>query len=1244
MFPMATTTAVHTIRTVIDRNLNDEPQSVIKVDELRTLRTDLVNYVLTDQLAHAFHDVFQKVIEAARPGSSGVGEVGVWVSGFFGSGKSLFAKLAGHVLADMPLGPDTARSLFARHLRRGRDWDDRLAGLLQEALAYQLRVTLVAFDIMAQHIAAAERNVGLILLRTFYQSLGFSSVIPIAQAEIELQRAGKYDDFKRLYVSRGDHVPWEQERELTTCIPLFAQALTELLPERYASADLALRGLELGSQMVDTQMSIQNVVQVLLRWLDEQQRAGTARPRRLVFVADEVGAWAGRDGDRIEQVRALIQTLGDLGQGRIWLIVTSQEKLSDVLADLENQSMNRPLLHRLEARFKVNVHLDSSEVGTVIADRVLLKKATARDELVALWHGAQQILLDIAARPGLEMGANYPGPERDTFVADYPFLPYQLPAAADLFGRMRGVKVSAGARSMLKVAFDATRAVADKRLGALVPWDQIFDSASSGNEFADEQYLGSLGLEHIRQADRDVTSVPVQPSRILKVLWLMQHSPNVPRTPHNLARLLADRLDADVLALETNVLQTLEALEQRNFVRRDPATEQWKHLSLDEVTVEQMIARIEGEVRAADVRKEMLKLYEDRLTKTLTGRVTMGQTATAFGYALELEGTVLKGEGEPVFLRALRPSAREVQRIAAENATNLEAPAVHWVLGEAKHLERRLRRALAIGRLPNDEQYRQAATDRTRDQARHLEDEAGQLRRDAEAEVERAFSAGTLYYAGNTIPLDEVGGSTTVRSTVEEALRDRVRAVYTRFDEADKRFRADNIDKLFTEPPAGRGALDPALGIFTGDGHVRGNHVLVEPVLHYLQSTSRTSGQDVMEAFAKVPYGWPGDLERYVSAALFVDGRIAATDRTGKRYDDPRAPGARQLFGTAAFKATRLEVEEEALTPNEVTEARALLSELGKAAADGTEVALKEAAMQLCADLTRRSAVLERARAVSFPLPPRYGTILGVAGDIQEAGSRAKMVRALLAHAAELREAEADLRKLEEFDHAHGFEQYRRTQQMLTAVEAAGLIQDGLIQEQPAPYDVGEAREQMQRLIADQRVLDEWNTTFRHNRLELLDALKAVYVPLREELTRKTGSARKAILDMPEFKALSSAHQLQVRAEFLNQGAPLQEVPAVPLHEDAQVLAANEAFSIAHLRTALGGIDEQVRRAQARMIALHAQEQRDRGEQARTATWEPAKAFSGKRFKTLEELDAAFQEQLDQLKPLIRDGKEIQVL
>src|SRR6266540_2812550 len=295
------------IRDTIERDLGNEPQSVVKVYETARLRTDFTEYVLTDTLAREFAKVLEPLVESARPATTGTGKVGIWISGFFGSGKSHFAKIAGHLAADTAIGGETARSLFGRLLRPGSPPDDRLA-----------------------------------------------------ERELELKKAGLYDEFTALYRKKSG-VPWAEEKNLAASSPTLAECLADLLPDRYSSAELALASLKFELDFLAS-MSIKDVVNRLVRWLDGTQ-AERKRPQRLLFVADEVGAWAGRNLDRIEQMRALVEELSVVAQGRIWLMVTSQERLSDVVANapLQDPRAARDLQHRLEARFRVNVHLESSE-------------------------------------------------------------------------------------------------------------------------------------------------------------------------------------------------------------------------------------------------------------------------------------------------------------------------------------------------------------------------------------------------------------------------------------------------------------------------------------------------------------------------------------------------------------------------------------------------------------------------------------------------------------------------------------------------------------------------------------------------------------------------------------------------------------------------------------------------------------------------------------------------------------------
>ena len=1220
------------VRDTIDRDLADEPQDVVRVYETEKLATDLREYVLADPLPREFAKVLEPVVDSAKAAAGDTEKVGIWVSGFFGTGKSHFAKIAGHLLADTPVGGDTARGLFTRLLHPGRPDDEHLRELLQEAATYRLRAHLVAFDIQTQHVSGADAdNAGLTFLRAFYRSLGLSTVLAFAERELDLQAAGLYERFLHLYEERAG-APWSEEKDLLASSNLFAECLAELMPDRYRSTELAHESLQLALDQLHA-LNIAGVVDRMLRWLEAREQEGDG-PLRLVFVADEVGAWAGGDLQRIEQLRSLVETVASRGKGRIWLIVTSQEKLSAVVqnAPFADDGTAQQYQQRLEARFPVNVHLESSGVGTVIEDRILRKRPKARPELERLFGEREGQLADIAEPPGLEMGGNYPRPERDRFVADYPFLPYQLPAAADIFGGMRGVKVSSGARSMIRVAFDALRELADRDLGAVVSWDRIFDSANRDNEFADERYLGSQGLEYIGGADRDLPDAPVRPSRLLKVLWLVQQSPRVPRTARNLARLLVDSLDADVLDLERRVEASLEALEGKHYVRREVGTDQWRFLTQEQVTVERIVEGIQ--VREKEVRDELGRLFEERLQQLFPGRITLGRTNAAFEYGVWWGETPLRHEGAPIRLVAC-PEGSGTARLAAQvNASNLEEPVVWWVLPRPEALTAKVRRALAIGRLRQDEGFRRVATSRLEAEVRRLEEEAMELRRSAERLVEEAFEGGRLLWGGAEEQLGASSNGESPRTRVEHALRDRLAIKYHRFADADRPFQARNIDRLLTVPPAERADLDPDLGLFTAEGHVRGGDPVVEEVAKHLASTTKTAGREVAERFSRPPFGWPADLIRYVAAAMFVAGRLSVVDKAGKRYDDPRAKEARTLFGTQAFKDLKLEIEEEALTPEEANAARRLLTELGHKPQDPGEVALRDACVQARGEVAARLAIVDRARDAEIPLPEAYDRIPATLEGLEVSGPRVKTIRSFLQSSDGLREAKAALDRLEAFERRGGLVQFRRARRLLAATVQAGLLDD-----QAVGAKVREAREGIEAVIEQRRVLDEWEGAFQRCRIDLVDAFRSVYVPLREEAHRRVAGARDRIQRMPEYEGLAPSDRAKVRAEFLAEGRPLAEIPLPELKNEEQLVAADAAYSVSHLRAILAALDAQVSAARSRVLELAAARQ----EEPKVALWDPAKALGNRRFQTEAEVDEAFDPEKERLKALIRDGKVIEV-
>jgi hypothetical protein len=175
-------------------------------------------------------------------------------------------------------------------------------------------------------------------------------------------------------------------------------------------------------------------------------------------------------------------------------------------------------------------------------------------------------------------------------------------------------------------------------------------------------------------------------------------------------------------------------------------------------------------------------------------------------------------------------------------------------------------------------------------------------------------------------------------------------------------------------------------------------------------------------------------------------------------------------------------------------------------------------------------------------------------------------------------------------------------------------------------------------------VLDEWDGAYKTYRIDVRDAFKSTYEPLRRELSERVVEARTSLTTMSEYNELELGERARVRAEFLSEGRPLAEVSVPELHEEAQLLAANAEYSIPHLRTALAAIDSQLGQARARVIELYTEAQRRKGEAEKTATWRPAEAFAGLRFETEPEVDQALDGEKERLKELVREGKTVQVV
>src|SRR5437016_1084038 len=203
------------IRDLFLRDLGRKIEGVVKVYDQGALAEEIREFVLTDwteEKLKSILDSFTESLDARRKRGQPMDDMGVWISGFFGSGKSHFAKLVAYLLQNQVADPqtgETAMDLFEKHLHDGRYVRDIKRRLGEIRLS--TRVKTVAFEIKSKQTLNNPNSIAEILLSTFYESLGYSDAIYLARIEKRLDARGRYGDFKSEY-ARLFGQPWEEGR------------------------------------------------------------------------------------------------------------------------------------------------------------------------------------------------------------------------------------------------------------------------------------------------------------------------------------------------------------------------------------------------------------------------------------------------------------------------------------------------------------------------------------------------------------------------------------------------------------------------------------------------------------------------------------------------------------------------------------------------------------------------------------------------------------------------------------------------------------------------------------------------------------------------------------------------------------------------------------------------------------------------------------------------------------------------
>ena len=866
------------IKSLFANDIHRRIEEVIKVDQTTDdiLREEINEYVVTDAIRSHYTSIFDAFRETPNKPHEGIA---IWVSGFFGSGKSSFAKMLGLSIENRTVGGIPAGDRFAQRA------DNNKLQVLLKAINEQIPTHAVIFDVSTDRgIRSGNQSLTEIMYGLFLQSLGYAKDLDLSELEIALEEKGQLEGFQAEY-GRLFKKEWSHEKgKVAFALSEASRVLHSLDPETYPMADSWVKAVKNKADISPGKLADR------ANELMKRRRPGQA----LMFVVDEVGQFVARDVQKMLDLQAVVQSLGRVGRGKHWVVVTSQEKLGELVSGLDDKKIE---LARLMDRFpqELQVHLEPSDISEVTSKRVLTKNALAQKLLGELFDRHRGRFTE---HTRLTADIKLPELTRDSFIDLYPLLPYQIDLIIQVVSGLRtqggaSKHVGGANRTIIKLAqqllINPAVNLADQPIGSVARLDQVYDLVE-GN-------IGSEVRAKISAISKELEHPLAQP--VAKVICLLQYVKSVHRTAENISAALHPGVAGDSqLAAVKDALRQLEAA---NKVRMGddgyriptPAEDDWERIRNGISPKPGDAHRIYSEVLAA--------FWQPQPSHTLFDTKT-------FKAGLSIHGREIV-DGDMMFHVQLAEVGVPYQELATElrARSQQERKSVFWAVALNGAIDRetvelfRSKEMLA----------RKEREAKTADETALIGEEKIRQRRHQD-ELRRLTKAtclaGSVSFRGNDRSPDD--RAVDMGKSAADILSDVLPEVFDRFKEAAAK-PADvkkGVEALFTaENLQGLPSVFGALGLLRdekGKTVFRVESGALAEVLSRIEERANygdtASGRFLADELAKEPFGWDFELVRLLVLSLLRAGKIQATSK-GQTIDSATGIEARDTFSNNNF-------------------------------------------------------------------------------------------------------------------------------------------------------------------------------------------------------------------------------------------------------------------------------------------------------------------------------------------------------
>jgi hypothetical protein len=835
----------------IDRPIN----GVIKADQMdeASVWQELEEYVVTKQISDylgKFVDAYLAAIDHPKDAAI-TDRMGVWVSGFFGSGKSHFIKILSYLLENLeahnPLTGEKRRA--NQFFDQQRIKDIMLMGDIQRATKGTADVILFNIDAKADN--KSDRDAILqVFLRVFNEKIGYSGDAPhIANMERHLVSKGAYEAFKTAFVESNGST-WNKERDAVDFLrDDIVAALAKSLTMTVQSA-----GTWFDSARDDYSINIEGFAKIVSEYLVTKPAS-----HKVIFLVDEAGQFIGANSQLMLSLQTITEQLGTQCKGRAWVIVTSQEDIDAAIGEA-NKARSQDF-SKIQGRFHTRLSLASSNTDEVIGERLLTKTDAAKAELRKAFAGKSDVINNQLSFVGNSVSLKG-FKDADEFAAFYPFAPYQFTLLQKIFESIRkvgatGKHLSRGERSLLDAFQSAAIQNMGKSTDALIP---LYDFYPSIESFID-------GM-----AKRSIDEAPLNPalqafdSQLLRAMFLIRYIPDILKpTIDNLATLCIDEIDADKLALKRKVQASLDRLEQQRLVSRNG--DLWFFLTNEERDVAREIGHVE--VSAAEKARQLAELVFDEILGGQT-KVRHRDTKADYEFNRLLDGAPWRQANQALSFEVLTPLGDDYEKLQSDKCIMRSSEGNGRAivrLAEGERLDIELALYLQIEKYIISPKADQATPSLKRILA-DRKDENRERRQRLVYQLSSLMTQGDFYALGQSVQVK----AATADKVLDELLNYLVTNTYSKLPYIKVR-QADplaEIKAVLTADSVAGGGLE-----LNGE---EGNALATKEMRDYLllaASQTRVLLSDVVDRFSGIPWGWKPEWETVLLVArLFMAGEI----------------------------------------------------------------------------------------------------------------------------------------------------------------------------------------------------------------------------------------------------------------------------------------------------------------------------------------------------------------------------------